>query len=42
MFYFKKGDSTNDTANEICIVFGSGTTTSMIICNWLRDLEMAI
>ena len=34
MFYcFKKGNSANDTVNEICIVYGNDATTIMTICN---------
>ncbi|CAK9818400.1 Histone-lysine N-methyltransferase SETMAR [Anthophora plagiata] len=33
---FEKGNSTKDTADEICTVYGSGATTITIVHNWFK------
>ena len=35
-YCFKKDDSANDIADEICTVYGSGITTITIIYNWFK------
>ncbi|PBC27291.1 histone-lysine N-methyltransferase [Apis cerana cerana] len=36
LYCFEKGDSANNTADEICIVYGSGAITITIIHNWFK------
>ena len=37
---FKKGDSTNDTTDEICIVYESDTIIIMTIRNWFKRYKV--
>ncbi|XP_046832405.1 histone-lysine N-methyltransferase SETMAR-like [Vespa crabro] len=36
---FKKGSSAKDTADEICTVYGSGTTTIRTVRNWFKKFR---
>ncbi|CAK9834541.1 Mariner Mos1 transposase [Anthophora retusa] len=36
---FKKGNSAKDTADEICTVYGSGTTTTRTVHNWFKKFR---
>lgn len=36
LYCFKKGDSANDIADEICIVYRNGATTITTIHNWFK------
>ncbi|PBC32975.1 histone-lysine N-methyltransferase SETMAR [Apis cerana cerana] len=36
IYCFKKGDSANSTADEICTVYGSDATIITIIRNWFK------
>jgi len=36
---FKKGNSAKDTADEICTVYGSGTTTIRTVRNWFKKFR---
>ncbi|OAD57467.1 Histone-lysine N-methyltransferase SETMAR, partial [Eufriesea mexicana] len=36
---FKKGTSAKDTADEICTVYGSGTTTIRTVRNWFKKFR---
>ena len=39
LHYFKKNDSTNNTADEIFTVYESDVTIIMIICNWFKKFK---
>ncbi|XP_047344122.1 histone-lysine N-methyltransferase SETMAR-like [Vespa velutina] len=39
LHYFKKGNSTKDTREEICTVYGSYTTTIRTVCNWFKKFR---
>lgn len=41
MLHCFKKDNANDTADEICTIYGNGAITITTICN-LRDLELTI
>ncbi|XP_031370547.1 histone-lysine N-methyltransferase SETMAR-like [Apis dorsata] len=36
LYCFKKGDSANNIADEICTIYESGATTITIIRNWFK------
>ncbi|CAK9820140.1 Histone-lysine N-methyltransferase SETMAR [Anthophora quadrimaculata] len=36
---FNKDNSAKDTADEICTVYGSGTTTIRTVCNWFKKFR---
>ena len=36
---FKKGNSAKDTADEICTVYGSGTTIIRTVRNWFKKFR---
>ncbi|OAD56661.1 Histone-lysine N-methyltransferase SETMAR, partial [Eufriesea mexicana] len=39
LHYFKNGSSAKDTADEICTVYGSDTTTIRTVCNWFKKFR---
>lgn len=39
-YCFKKDNNTNDTTDEICTVYESGTTTITVIRNWFKRFRI--
>ena len=39
LYCFKKGNSAKDTADEICIVYGSVSTTIRTVRNWFKKFR---